>query len=297
MKATRSLIAATAMAVLSTPVFANEDNVISSDKVKGDLSVMVLGSGGPIAFAGGRASAGYLIFTDGKPRILMDAGGGTYQRLAESGQNIKDLEIVLLSHLHADHTGDLTSIIKTMYFHDNLYRLGVKQKTGIDVPGRQNPINIWGPGESTLPNGTTGKRYGDSVTGPLVYPSTEDYVDGHFAIPGGVERYLKAFVAGITDDDGPAGPGGPAGSFAYTAHDLNSSFGPPTMQTVIDCSKDASQLGDADESYCANDLVLDPANRLIVKAIGVDHGPVPAVAYRIEYKGHVVTYSGDTGTS
>ena len=41
-------------------------------KVKGDLSVMVLGSGGPIVTAEGRASAGYLIFTDGKHHILMD---------------------------------------------------------------------------------------------------------------------------------------------------------------------------------------------------------------------------------
>lgn len=290
MKVTRSLLAATALATLTTPVLAESDNKLATEYVHGDLSVMVLGSGGPIAFAGGRASASYLVYTDGKPRILMDVGGGAYQRLAESGQNIKDLEIVLLSHLHADHTGDMTSVIKTMYFHDNLYRLGLKAK-GISVPGRSNPVNVWGPGESKLPDGTLGKRYGDDVTGTLVYPSTEHYVDGHFAIPGGVERYMKAFVAGITDDDGPKGSGGPAAAFAYTAHDLNSSFGPATMQKVIDCGGD-----DAAETYCAADLALDPADRLHVKAIGVDHGPVPSVAYRIEYKGHVVTYSGDTGT-
>ena len=34
----------------------------------------------------------------------MDAGGGVFQRLAASGTNIKDLDIVLLSHLYIDHT-------------------------------------------------------------------------------------------------------------------------------------------------------------------------------------------------
>ena len=62
---------------------------LAVDKVKGPLSVMVLGSGGPIATSSGRASASYMIFTDGQPRILMDIGGGAFQRLAASGLNIK----------------------------------------------------------------------------------------------------------------------------------------------------------------------------------------------------------------
>ena len=95
---------------------------LAVQKIAGDLSVMVLGSGGPMATASGRASAGYMIFTDGNPspRIIMDVGGGTYQRIAESGTNIADVEMILLSHLHADHTGDLTPVIKTIYFHNNL---------------------------------------------------------------------------------------------------------------------------------------------------------------------------------
>lgn len=42
--------------------------------------------------------------------------------------------------------------------------------------------------------------------------------------------------------------------------------------------------------------VLTAPDGLVIKSIAVDHGPVPAVAYRIEYKGHTVVYSGDTGT-
>jgi ribonuclease BN (tRNA processing enzyme) len=219
--------------------------------VAGELSVMVLGSGGPIATAEGRASAGYLIFTDGKPRILMDVGGGTYQRLAESGTNIRDLDTILLSHLHADHTGDLTSVIKTTYFHNVL--------TG---KTRSAPINIYGPSKSTLPKDGTGK-----VTYPnrkYVYMSTGDYVDDHYSLKGGVEKYLTAFVGGISQK---------TSSFAYTANDLSSKVPGATVETVLE----------ADDG-------------LVIKAIAVDHGPVPAVAFRIEYKGHVIAYSGDTGT-
>jgi len=268
-----------AITLLSSPsVFADKDKhddnhadyKTALHKVEGELSVMVLGSGGPIATAEGRASAGYLIFTDGKPRILMDVGGGTYQRLAQSGTNIKDLDIVLLSHLHADHTGDLTSVMKTIYFHNNLARSAAAQK-GITLPGRTTPINIYGPAVTTLPAGP-GVTYPNGLP---VYPGTADYVDHHYSIPkGGVERYLKAFVFGISDDDGPMGSDKqPVSEFFYTGNDLSSTVPFASIETV-----------------------LSEPDGLVVKAIAVDHGPVPAVAFRIEYKGHTVVYSGDTGT-
>ncbi|MGD8515259.1 MAG: MBL fold metallo-hydrolase, partial [Granulosicoccaceae bacterium] len=278
MRIIKGMLVAAMMASVTGMVYADNDknhdkHKTAFQKVKGDLSVMVLGSGGPIATAEGRASAGYLIFTDGKPRILMDVGGGTYQRLAESGTNIKDLDIILLSHLHADHTGDLTPVVKTIYFHNNLARNRAAQQ-GITLPGRTAPINIYGPASSTLPAAAPGVNYPTPAGPVLVYPATTDYVHDHYSIPaGGVERYLKAFVAGISDDDGPNGAGGPVSNFAYTANDLNSTVPGATQETV-----------------------LSAADGLVVKAIAVDHGPVPAVAFRVEYKGHSIVYSGDTGT-
>jgi len=267
----KCLISIIAIAVLSNSAYASHKNKgkSASQKVKGPLSVMVLGSGGPIANVEGRASAGYLIFTDGTPRILMDVGGGTYQRLAQSGTNVKDLDIVLLSHLHADHTGDLTSVMKTIYFHNNQARNQAVAQ-GIVLAGRTAPINIYGPGETTLPAGP-GVTYPNGLP---VYPSTGDYVHNHYSVQkGGVERYLAAFVNGISDDDGPMGPGTAVSKFAYTANDLSSTVPGATIETV-----------------------LDTDDGLVVKAIAVDHGPVPAVAFRIEYKGYSVVYSGDTGT-
>ena len=232
MKLIRNIFVTATLAAMAGSVFADEGrDKTAFQKVKGELSVMVLGSGGPIATAEGRASAGYLIFTDGKPRVLMDVGGGTYQRLAKSGTNIKDLDIVLLSHLHADHTGDLSSVMKTVYFHNNLARNQAAAQ-GVTLAGRTAPINIYGPTSSALPamvNGVSFKKPDGSLVldangNPIsVYPSTEDYAHGQFSVfKGGVERYLAAFVAGISDDDGPMGPGGPVSKFAYTANDLSS---------------------------------------------------------------------------
>lgn len=217
---------------------------LAVDKVKGDLSVMVLGSGGPIATASGRASAGYLIFTDGKPRVLMDVGGGAYQRLATSGTNIKDLDIILLSHLHADHTGDLTPVIKTLYFHNNLAGTG-----------RTAPVRIYGPKKNGAPFPNT--------TIPQ-YPSTSSYAHDHYSMPEGSERYLNIFATAISQG---------ASKFSYKVHDLNSTVAGAGIETVLT----------ADDG-------------LVIKAIAVDHGPVPAVGFRIEYKGHSVVYSGDTGS-
>ena len=212
------------------------------DNEKCALSVMVLGSGGPIATASGRASAGYLIFVNDEPRILMDVGGGTYQRVAKSGVNLRALDTILLSHLHIDHTGDLSAVIKTVYFHNNLAGTG-----------RTNPIHIYGPRDNGVPfPGTDIEQY----------PSTSRYVDDHYAKANGVERYLNFFATAIS---------GGASKFAYQAHDLNSTVAGAAVEEV-----------------------LRTDDGILVEAIAVDHGPVPAVAYRVSYRGHSIVYSGDT---
>lgn len=229
---------------VSVALADKEHDKLALDKVKGPLSVMVLGSGGPIATPSGRASAGYMIFVEGKPRVLMDVGGGTYQRIAASGMNIKDLDIILLSHLHIDHTGDLSSTIKTIYFHNNLAGTG-----------RTDPVRIYGPAENGVPFPDT------SVS---QYPATSDYAHDHYALPGGTERYLNIFATAISQG---------ASQFAYEAHDLNSAIPGANIEEI-----------------------LSTPDGLVLQAIAVDHGPVPALAFRIEYKGYSIVYSGDTGS-
>jgi len=43
------------------------------------------------------------------------------------------------------------------------------------------------------------------------------------------------------------------------------------------------------------ETVID-TDGLLVRSIAVDHGPVPALAFRIDYKGHSIVYSGDTAS-
>lgn len=69
------------------------------------LQVVVLGSGGPRAF--GRAGSSLLVLLDGTPRILVDAGPGAFVRIGELEMDLGKVDIVLLTHLHIDHSADL----------------------------------------------------------------------------------------------------------------------------------------------------------------------------------------------
>jgi len=75
--------------------------------VKPSLEVVVLGSGGPRAF--GRAGSSYIVLVDGTPRILLDAGPGAFVRIGELNIDLEQVDIVLLTHLHIDHSGDLAA--------------------------------------------------------------------------------------------------------------------------------------------------------------------------------------------
>jgi ribonuclease BN (tRNA processing enzyme) len=74
---------------------------------KPSLEILVLGSGGPRSF--GRAGSSYIVLIDGKPRILLDAGSGAFVRFGELKIDLQQVDIVLLTHLHLDHSGDLAA--------------------------------------------------------------------------------------------------------------------------------------------------------------------------------------------
>lgn len=94
--------------------------------------IQVLGSGGPKA-NDGRASSGYLVWSDGRARILVDMGPGSMLRYEESGAKIEELNVVLLTHLHVDHSADLPALIKASYFTDRTKDLPVYGPTGNSV--------------------------------------------------------------------------------------------------------------------------------------------------------------------
>jgi ribonuclease BN (tRNA processing enzyme) len=56
------------------------------------------------------------VWRNGEARLLVDLGGGAILRFAQSGASFADLDAVLLSHLHADHSAGLPALLKSGYF-------------------------------------------------------------------------------------------------------------------------------------------------------------------------------------
>jgi ribonuclease BN (tRNA processing enzyme) len=140
-----------------------------SDESQPEVSVLVLGSGGPRVSK--RASVGNLVLVDGKAIVLVDAGPGTFVRAGESGVDLSALDTVLLTHLHVDHSAELPGFVKTR---------------GLDGTGLVR-MRVLGPSGSTL------------------FPSTHAFVDGLFG-PHGLYRYLRHFGAElrVSGEDVPA---------------------------------------------------------------------------------------------
>ena len=74
------------------------------------LAVQILGSGGP-ALNPSRASASYLLWSGGRARILVDAGGGAFLRFGQAQAKFEDLSLIAITHLHPDHTSDLPALL------------------------------------------------------------------------------------------------------------------------------------------------------------------------------------------
>jgi ribonuclease BN (tRNA processing enzyme) len=91
--------------VLAVAVVVLFPSCLRATPAKPALEVVVLGSGGPRAF--GRAGSSYILLVDGTPRILLDAGPGTFLRIGQLDVGLEKVDTVLLTHLHIDHSSDL----------------------------------------------------------------------------------------------------------------------------------------------------------------------------------------------
>jgi len=122
------------------------------------VELQVLGSGGPELISN-RASSSYLLWRDGRPSVLIDSGGGSALRFGESGAHVADLDLVLFTHLHADHSADFPALVKSSYFQD-----------------RSRPLPVLGP------------------AGNAVFPSTTQFLRAFFDEKNGAFRYLSDFL-------------------------------------------------------------------------------------------------------
>jgi ribonuclease BN (tRNA processing enzyme) len=179
-----------------------------------EVRVQVLGSGGPELSK--RASSGYIVWIDGKSKLLIDCGGGTFLRFTQSGARLEDLNAILLTHNHIDHTADLTAFMKAGFFTQ-----------------RTEALHIYG------------------ASGSQIFPATD--------------IFLKRLL-------------GENGAYAYMSDMLtpqSSSF--EILPHVLSRKSTTTLLGDYQ-----------------VQSIGVHHGIVPALAYRINVGDKSIVFTGDT---
>jgi len=139
-------------------------------------------------------------------------------RFEQSGASLNDLDVILLSHMHVDHTNDLPALLKASFF-----------------TGRNRDLPIYGP---------TGNRF---------MPSVSNFLEDLFGLDGAYQ-YLNSYLDG-TD------------IYRLLPHD-------------VDAKGKAEQLVLSDSRY-----------RLT--AVPVHHGPLPALAWRVEIAGKTLVFSGD----
>lgn len=74
------------------------------------VAVQALGTGGPEGLPG-RAVSSYLVRVDGQPRLLVDAGAGSFVRFHTAGARMARIDGVLLTRLSAGHLADLPPLL------------------------------------------------------------------------------------------------------------------------------------------------------------------------------------------
>ena len=187
------------------------------------VALQILGSNGPrIKTNGASASASYLIWIEGRSRVLVDAGGGAFLRFAEAGGRFDDLALLAISHLHPDHVSDLPALLWGDFV-------------------RKNPLPIAGP------------------SGNADAPAFRTFLQQLFDPQTGAFRMLGSTLGGV-------------GRVA------------PLDVIVVDTT------GTEPATVLKRD-------GLIVTALGVPHGNIPTLAYRVEFGGRAIVFGTDqTGT-
>ena len=200
--------------LLSNSAFAS-----TQTECKGkNLAIQVLGSGGP-EIDDNRASTAYLIWIKGKARILVDMGTGSINRFEASAARLNDIDLILMTHFHVDHSNDLPAFIKASYF-----------------TGRNRDLALYGP------------------SGNHLMPSAVEFTHALFD-DSGAYRYLNSYITQGADD------------YRLIAHNVNADE--TTVHPVI-----------SNQDYA-------------ISAVAVHHGPVPAIAWRIDIDGQSFVFSGD----
>lgn len=184
------------------------------------LWLQVLGAGGPEIDDGGAGPA-YLVWLDGRARVMIDTGPGAAYNFDRARADFEDLVVIAFTHLHVDHVGDLPALLKGSYFLQ-----------------RRHPLVLLGP------------------TGNDLMPGTEAFVKALFDPDTGPYRYMADFLDSIS-----------GAGYKLAVREVLASGRRPWSQFQRDSLK--------------------------LSAIPVGHGPLPALAWRVELGGMAITFTGD----
>jgi len=232
------------------------------------LELVVLGSGGPGAT--GRAASSYLVLIAGIPRILVDAGPGAFARLGEAKLSLANVDIVLLTHLHIDHAGELPGLFKAR------------------AVSSSEPIvfKVWGP------DGSQGSNHGAN------FPPTSRFLQLLFG-PAGAFAYLSDFSAPMTlqAHDIPAQVSATTvphvifseGNLAITAIAGHHRDAPAVIYRIDCAGRSVTFSGDIDAHGLPNLLCIARKSDLLVfNSVVLDPPDSPPVLYTLHTPPHAI---------
>lgn len=209
----------TKQVLFATGLFLLALNARANSCADDNVSLQVLGSGGP-EIDDGRFSSSYLVKHQNKAAILIDAGSGASFAFGESGAKFEDVQAILLTHLHVDHSVDLPAFVKGSYFTN-----------------RVSDLSILGP------------------SGNRLMPATSEYVNALLG-SNSAYPYLEEYVSS----------------------DITSDYNIKVQDVPLERNKVFS---------------YQVSSGIQVQAVFVHHGPVAAVAWRVNIANCSVTFSGD----
>jgi ribonuclease BN (tRNA processing enzyme) len=207
----RSMIAGVALALMMP------SGTLAQSCTGNPVVVQVLGSGAP-GFVKDRANTSYLLWVGNQAKILVDAGGGAYVRFGQAQAKFSDLSMILVSHLHPDHSSDLPGVLWSGRMT------------------RDDMLPIVGP------------------SGNEAAPAFNDFLTRLFDPKNGSWEVLSSVVA--------PGPG------------------VKLDPRVVDVTK-------------AEPTTVYDRDGIKVTAMGIPHGNLPTLAYRVETQGVRVVFSSD----
>ena len=232
------------------------------------LELVVLGSGGPGAT--GRAASSYLVLIEGVARIIIDAGPGSFARLGEARISLANTDVVLLTHLHIDHAGELPGLFKAR---------AVSSAAPIE-------FNVFGP------DGSQAQDHG------AYFPSTRRLLDLLFG-PQGAFAYLSDFSAPVTihAHDIPARISLDAAphvilkdsAFTITAIAGHHGDAPAVIYRIDGAGRSVTFSGDIDAKGLPSLLRIAKASDLLVfNSAVLDPPGSPAILYTLHTAPHAI---------